>query len=384
VNADNSCFFTVNEGVLSSNDLQANMKRRNLILAFGGAVAAWSAASLAQQLTVPVIGFLSPRSPDESAHLVTAFRRGLGEAGLTEGQNASVEYHWALGEYANLSMLATELVRGQIDVLVAVSGEPAVLTAKAAISTIPIVAVFVGDPVESGLIASLRRPRGNVTGISGIDASLEAKRLGLLHELVQRATTLAPEPQLSGSGATVEGCAGGGTLSRRAASDFLTHAPIPKSMRPLKRSHEQHIRGLVVAAYDAASKKLSWKVTYSGLSGPATAAHFHGPAEAGKNVRYCDCNPEHRHKPCRGQRYADRRTGCRPDVGQILCQHPHRGQPGWRNSRSGEQVSSGLGGLVLTGRAGRIAPAFHFVRHSMQFKKVLPLDSGRRRLFAAG
>ena len=169
---------------------RADMKRRNLILALGGVVVAWQAAGRAQQSSGPVIGFLSPRSPDESSHLIAAFRRGLGEAGLAEGQNASVEYRWALGEYAKLPMLATELVRGQIDVLVAVGGEPAVLAAKAATSTIPIIAVFVGDPVESGLVASLNRPGGNITGISGINGTLETKRLGLLHELVQRAMTL--------------------------------------------------------------------------------------------------------------------------------------------------------------------------------------------------
>ena len=169
---------------------RADMKRRNLILALGGVVVAWQAAGRAQQSSGPVIGFLSPRSPDESSHLIAAFRGGLGEAGLAEGQNASVEYRWALGDYAKLPMLATELVRGQIDVLVAVGGEPAVLAAKAATSTIPIIAVFVGDPVESGLVASLNRPGGNITGISGINGTLETKRLGLLHELVQRAMTL--------------------------------------------------------------------------------------------------------------------------------------------------------------------------------------------------
>src|SRR5438067_10949081 len=165
---------------------RADMKRRNLILALGGVVVAWQAAGRAQQSSGPAIGFLSPRSPDESSHLIAAFRRGLGGAGLAEGQNASVEYRWALGDYAKLPMLATELVRGQIDVLVAVGGEPAVVAAKAATSTIPIVAVFVGDPLESGLVASLNRPGGNITGISGINGTLEA----LLHELVQRAMML--------------------------------------------------------------------------------------------------------------------------------------------------------------------------------------------------
>jgi len=166
------------------------MHRRGFISLFGSMAAFSPLVARAQQSVVPVIGFLSPRSPDESAHLVAAFRRGLGEAGLTEGQNASVEYRWALGEYGKLPMLATELVRRRIDVLAAVGGEPAVLAAKAATSTIPIVAVFVGDPVESGLVASLSRPGGNVTGISGINGTLEAKRLGLLHELGQRPTML--------------------------------------------------------------------------------------------------------------------------------------------------------------------------------------------------
>jgi putative ABC transport system substrate-binding protein len=166
------------------------MKRRDFILALGGAVTVWPAACRAQRSNVPTIGFLSPRSPEDSAHLVTAFRLGLGEMGLTEGQNVSVEYRWALGEYTKLPMLAAELVRSQIDVLVAVGGEPAVLAAKAATSTVPIVAVFIGDPVESGLIASLNRPGGNISGVSGINGTLEAKRLGLLHELVRPATTL--------------------------------------------------------------------------------------------------------------------------------------------------------------------------------------------------
>ena len=170
--------------------VRANMNRRNLILTFGSAVAAWSTAGRAQQPTAPVIGFLSPRSPDESAHFVAAFHRGFERSRLLEGQNASVEYRWALGEYAKLPMLATELAGRQVDVLVTVGGEPSAMAAKAATSTIPIVALFVGDPVESGLVASLSRPGGNVTGISGINGTLEAKRLGLLHELVQPATTL--------------------------------------------------------------------------------------------------------------------------------------------------------------------------------------------------
>jgi putative tryptophan/tyrosine transport system substrate-binding protein len=166
------------------------MKRREFIFALGGAVAAWPASGSAQQPKMPLIGFLSPRSPDESEPFVAAFRRGLVETGVTEGQNVAVEYRWALGEYAKLPMLAAELVRSQVDVVVAVGGEPAILAARAATATIPIVAFFADDPVESGLVANLNRPGGNVTGISGLNGTLEAKRLGLLYELVQRATTL--------------------------------------------------------------------------------------------------------------------------------------------------------------------------------------------------
>ena len=225
------------------------MKRRDLILALGGAVAAWSAAGRAQQSPVPVIGFLSPRSPDESANLVAAFHRGLGEAGLTEGQNISVEYRWALGEYARLPMLAAELVRRKIDVLVAVGGEPAVLAAKVATPTIPIVGVFVGDPVESGLVASLNRPGGNVTGISGINGTLEAKRLGVLHELVQPATTLGLllNPNFPAAARQLKDMqeAARSIGVRLQIFNAGTDSEIDAAFEAVA---QQHIRGLVVAA----------------------------------------------------------------------------------------------------------------------------------------
>ena len=225
------------------------MHRRGFISLFGSMAAFSPLVARAQQSVVPVIGFLSPRSPDESAHLVAAFRRGLGEAGLTEGQKASVEYRWALGEYGKLPMLATELVRRRIDVLAAVGGEPAVLAAKAATSTIPIVAVFVGDPVESGLVASLSRPGGNVTGISGINGTLEAKRLGLLHELVQRATTLGLllNPDFPAATRQLKDM-------QEAARSIGVQLQIfnartdPEINAAFETVAKQHIRGLVVAA----------------------------------------------------------------------------------------------------------------------------------------
>jgi putative ABC transport system substrate-binding protein len=137
-----------------------------------------------------VIGLLSTRSPDESAHLVAAFRRGLGQNGYVEGQNLTVEYRWALGQYDRLPALAAELVGRPVTVLVSTGGEPSALAAKAATVTIPIVSTFTADPVERGLVASLNQPGGNVTGINLLIATIEAKRLGLLRDLVPQATTV--------------------------------------------------------------------------------------------------------------------------------------------------------------------------------------------------
>ena len=149
------------------------MTRREFITLIGGAAAAWPLVARAQQAAMPVIGFLSARSREESAHLVAAFRRGLAEQGAIEGQNAAIEYRWADGRYDLLPEQAAEFVRRPVAVLVALGGD---MTARAAISatrTIPIVAVFIGDPVTSGLVGSLNRPEGNVTGISNLNAVIE-------------------------------------------------------------------------------------------------------------------------------------------------------------------------------------------------------------------
>jgi putative ABC transport system substrate-binding protein len=166
------------------------VKRREFISLLVGVAAFAPPAARAQRPATPTVGFLSARSPEESTHLVAAFRRGLAESGYVEGQNVSIEYRWANGEYDRLPTLAAELVQLPVAVLAAVGGEPTARVAKAASNTVPIVTLFGADPVESGLVASLNRPGGNVTGISNLSAAMDPKRVGLLREIVPQAVTL--------------------------------------------------------------------------------------------------------------------------------------------------------------------------------------------------
>jgi putative ABC transport system substrate-binding protein len=167
----------------------ATMKRRAFITLLGGA-AAWPVPARGQQAAMPVIGFLSSRSPDDTTHLLVGFREGLADGGFVEHQNVTIEYRWALGRYDHLPALATELTRLPVAVLVSTGGEPAALAAKTATSTIPIVFGTGTDPVKAGLVASYNRPGGNATGINFQTADMEAKRLGLLHELMPQAKNI--------------------------------------------------------------------------------------------------------------------------------------------------------------------------------------------------
>jgi putative tryptophan/tyrosine transport system substrate-binding protein len=167
------------------------MRRREFIALLGGATAVWPLVARAQQPAILIVGFLSSRSPSESAGVITAFKRGLQETGFVEGHNVVIAFRWAEGAYNRLPSLAAELVALRVAVLFAAGGQPSAIAAKAVTSTVPIVFSAVNDPDRLGLVASYNRPGGNVTGMSMFVAGTGAKSVELLNELVPTAAVVA-------------------------------------------------------------------------------------------------------------------------------------------------------------------------------------------------
>ena len=263
------------------------LNRREFITLIGGATAAWPLAARAQQSAMPVIGYLSARSTEDTSHLLAAFRRGLSGSGFVEDRNVKIEYSWAVGQYDRLPAMAAALVGRPVSVLATSGGDPAALAAKAATATIPIVSTFSANPVESGLIKSLNRPGGNLTGVTLLTALLEPKRLGLLRELLPQTAEIGvllnptnppAEGQLRGVQAAAD--------TMKIKIHVLRASTDPEIEAAFETVVQQHIAALAVAAdpfFDTRREKL---VALAANHKVPTMYHFREFTAAGGLLSY--------------------------------------------------------------------------------------------------
>jgi len=233
------------------------MRRRDFFKVIGALATAWPLAARAQQAAMPVIGFLCATTAEGYAAPLAAFRRGLHEAGFIEGRNVAIEYRWAEDQNDRLPALAADLVRNQVTVIVA-AGTPAALAAKAATSTIPMVFYIGVDPIEAGLVTSLARPGGNITGVTNLNADLVPKRLQLVHELAPTATVIAllvnPTSPTLAETSMKEAQAAAHTLGLQL---HVLHASTERDLDEAFRTSVQLRAGALVISPDASFSSLS-------------------------------------------------------------------------------------------------------------------------------
>jgi putative ABC transport system substrate-binding protein len=248
---------------------------------------AWPLAARSQQPAMPVIGYLSARSRDDTSHLIVAFQRGLADSGYVDGQNATIEYRFAEGAYEKLPAMAAELVSRSVAVIASTGGEPAALAAKAATSAIPIVFAVGGDPAKEGLVASFSRPGGNATGIALFTNELEPKRLALLHELLPQATQVGCllNPSFPRSESQLADLQEAATAAR--LSIFVLRANSDSEIDgAFETIAQHHIPGLTVVAspfFDTRRNKL---VLLAARNAVPTAYHTREFAESGGLMSY--------------------------------------------------------------------------------------------------
>ncbi len=263
------------------------MKRRDFITLIGGAAAVWPLVARAQRRAVPTVGYLHPDSPQQMMRLLTAFHKGLGEFGYVEGRNVEFEYRWARNDNDRLPELAADLVRRRVTVIATPGSTAATIVARAATATIPIVFSIGGDPVQTGLVASLKRPGGNVTGVNSMNVELSGKRIGLLHEVLPGSKRFAmlTNPKNATTQAQIKDAqAAAATLGRQLdIVTAITEGDIDKAFATLI---ELNAGALVVGADNLL---LNWSERIATLAlrhALPTVFPFRGDAEAGGLISY--------------------------------------------------------------------------------------------------